>query len=51
MADSGLLGKLLGMLKGYLNSMASPLGGYDIDDAKMSSKDGQYSVLYQFGTD
>lgn len=51
MADSGLLGKLLGMLKGYLNSMSSPLGGYDIDDAKMSSKDGQYSVLYQFGTD
>lgn len=51
MADSGLLGKLLGMLKGYLNSMASPLGGYDIDDAKMSAKDGQYSVLYQFGTD
>lgn len=51
MADSGLLGKLLGALKGFLNSMSSPLGGYDLDDAKMSAKDGQYSVLYQFGTD
>lgn len=51
MADSGLLGKLLGALKGFLNSMSSPLGGYDIDDVKMNAKEGQYSVLYQFGTD
>lgn len=43
-----ILTKLLGALKSFLKSMTSPLGGYEIQDAKVNSKDGEYSVLYQF---
>ena len=50
MANS-FLSKLLGGLKSFLQSMASPLGGFGIDDAKINVKDGEYSVLYQFGTE
>ncbi len=48
MASGGILSKLLGALKSFLKSMTSPLGGYTIQDAKVNSKDGEYSVLYQF---
>ena len=43
-----LLNNILGFLKGFLKSMESPLGGYNIADAKMNAKDGEYSILYQF---
>ena len=49
MAESkSLVSKFLGVLKGFLKSMSSPLGGYDIQDAKVNTKEGEYSVLYQF---
>ena len=48
---SSFLTKLLSGIKSFLKNMASPLGGFSIDDAKMNVKDGEYSVLYQFGTE
>ena len=47
---SSFLTKLLGGLKSFLKNMTSPLGGFSVDDAKMNVKDGEYSVLYEFGT-
>ena len=47
---SSFLTKLLGGLKSFLKNMASPLGGFSVDDAKINVKEGEYSVLYQFGT-
>ena len=49
MAAGAILSKLLGALKSFLKSMTSPLGGYEIQDAKVNNKGGEYSVLYQFG--
>ena len=52
MAESGFsLGKVLGWLKNFLKNMTSPLNGFEIDDAKMNVKDGEYAILYQFGSD
>ena len=48
---SSLLSKLLGTLKSFLKSMTSPFNGYDMEDAKVNSKDGEYSVLYRFAGD
>ncbi len=42
---------LFSWLKGFLSSMPSPLGGFGIDDVKMNNREGEYSVLYQFGSE
>ena len=40
--------KLLGWLKGFLRTVPSPLGGYNIEDVKVNTKGDIYSALFQF---
>ena len=49
MASGGSsLDKLLGFLKGFLNSMQSPLPGFDIQNVKVNEKGDVFSSLFSF---
>lgn len=45
------INKLLGALKSFLNTMPSPLGGYNMSDVKVNNKDGKYSALFTFNAE
>jgi len=52
MADSSFsLSKVLGFLKRFLSTMASPLQGFDMRDVKVNESNGEFSVLYQFNSE
>ena len=49
MADSKFsLSKVFSFLKGFLNTLASPLQGLNMADVKVNTRDDKYSVLFTF---
>ena len=48
MAESSVLDKLLGFLKGFLNSMPSPIEGFTMKDVKVKEEGDVFSSLFSF---
>ena len=48
MAESSVLDKLLGFLKGFLSSMPSPIEGFSMNDVKVKEEGDVFSSLFSF---